>query len=101
MPFTSACAYDDDYFCMGRGFGASSAEDKVEQALAAIIAGVERGSDTALPRREVARTNIIKSYEGAQQSRQAAQLLTRKSTLGLSPMVSLPDIEFSTSSYRR
>ncbi|MDR0421576.1 MAG: insulinase family protein [Proteiniphilum sp.] len=68
-PFTSAYAYDDDYF-VARTKGAWSvvagcAEDKIELALAAMVRETERVKRHGFTASEyeVARTNILKGYE--------------------------------------
>lgn len=74
-PFTGASAYDGDYFVaktkeawtvVGR-----SAEDKIEDALAALIRESERMKRFGFTASEYerARTNILKSYENAYKNR--------------------------------
>ncbi|MFA6701102.1 MAG: insulinase family protein [Dysgonamonadaceae bacterium] len=68
-PFTSAYAYDDDFFVAKTidawNVVASCAEDKVDDALAAIVRETERMKrhGFTVPEYEMARTNILKSYE--------------------------------------
>ncbi len=74
-PFTSAYAYDGDYFVAQTKDAwtvvASSAEDKIEPALAAMVRETERVKRHGFTAAEyeVARTNIIKSYEDAYNNR--------------------------------
>jgi zinc protease len=68
-PFTSAYAYDDDFFVAKTmdawNVVASCAEDNVDEALAAIVRETERMKryGFTVPEYEIARTNILKSYE--------------------------------------
>jgi zinc protease len=74
-PFTSAYAYDDDYF-VAKTKGAwsvmaGSAEDKIELALAAMIRETERVKRHGFTASEyeIARTNILKEYEDSYNNR--------------------------------
>lgn len=70
-PFTSAYAYDDDYFVAKTKDAwtvvAQSAEDKIDVALAAMIRETERVKKFGFTASEyeVARTNILKSLENS------------------------------------
>lgn len=74
-PFTSAYAYDDDFFVAKTKDAwtvfAGSAEDKIEQALAAIVRETERVKQHGFTASEydVARNNILKGYEDAYNNR--------------------------------
>ena len=74
-PFTSAFAYDDDYFVAKTKAAwtvvAGSAEDKIESALAAMVRETERVKQHGFTASEyeVARTNILKGYEDAYNNR--------------------------------
>ena len=74
-PFTSAMAYDDDYFVARTKDAwtvvAGSAEDKIEDALAAMVRETERVRQHGFTASEyeVARTNILKGYEDAYNNR--------------------------------
>lgn len=74
-PFTSAYAYDGDYF-VAKTKGAwtlvgSSAEDKIREALGALVRETERIKRFGFTPSEYerARTNILKSYENAYNNR--------------------------------
>ncbi len=74
-PFTSAYAYDDDYFVAKTKDAwtvvAQSAEDKIDVALAAMIRETERVKKFGFTASEyeVARTNILKSLENSYNNR--------------------------------
>jgi len=74
-PFTSAYAYDDDYFVAKTKdawtVAAGSAEDKIKDALAAMVRETERVKQYGFTASEyeVARTNILKDYEDAYNNR--------------------------------
>ena len=74
-PFTSAYAYDDDYFVAKTKDAwtvvAGSAEDKIEDALAAMIRETERAKQFGFTASEyeIARTNILKNYEDSYNNR--------------------------------
>lgn len=74
-PFTTAYAYDSDYFVAKTKDAwtviAGSAEDKIEDALAAITRETERVKRHGFTASEyeIARTNILKSYENAYNNR--------------------------------
>ncbi|SDZ79849.1 zinc protease [Porphyromonadaceae bacterium KH3R12] len=74
-PFTSAFAYDDNYFVAKTKDAwtvvAGSAEDKIESALAAMVRETERVKQHGFTASEyeVARTNILKGYEDAYNNR--------------------------------
>ena len=101
-PFTSAYAYDDDYFVAKTKDAwtvvASSAEDKVEQALAAMIRETERVKRHGFTAAEyeVARTNIIKSYEDAYNNRdkQRNSAYTQEYVRAFTDGEPFPGIEF-------
>lgn len=74
-PFTSAYAYDSDYF-VAKTKGAwtvmaGSAEDKIESALAAMVRETERVKRHGFTASEyeVVRTNILKGYEDSYNNR--------------------------------
>jgi len=108
-PFTSAYAYDDDYFVAKTKDAwtvvASSAEDKVEQALAAMIRETERVKRHGFTAAEyeVARTNIIKSYEDAYNNRdkQRNSAYTQEYVRAFTDGEPSRASSSSTSSYRR
>ena len=70
-PFTSAYTYDDDYFVAKTKDAwtlvAQSAEDKITDALAALVRETERAKRFGFTASEyeVVRTNILKGYENA------------------------------------
>ena len=74
-PFTSAYAYDGDYFVAKTKDAwtvvAGSAEDKIKDALAAMVRETERAKQYGFTASEyeVARTNILKGYEDAYNNR--------------------------------
>lgn len=74
-PFTSAYAYDGDYFVAKTKDAwtvtAGSAEDKIESALAALVSETERVKRHGFTASEyeIARTNILKQYENAYNNR--------------------------------
>lgn len=74
-PFTSAYAYDGDYFVAKTKDAwtviAGSAEDKIDDALAAVVRETERVRQHGFTAAEyeVARTNIINRYEEAYNNR--------------------------------
>ena len=74
-PFTSAYAYDGDYFVAKTKDAwtvvAGSAEDKIENALAAMVRETERVKRHGFTASEyeVARTNILKGYEDGYNNR--------------------------------
>ncbi|MEA4919048.1 M16 family metallopeptidase [Proteiniphilum sp.] len=74
-PFTSAGAYDGDYFVAKTKDAwtvvSGSAEDKIENALAAMVRETERVKRFGFTASEyeVARTNILKGYENAYNNR--------------------------------
>ncbi len=74
-PFTSAYAYDSDYFVARTKDAwtvvAGSAEDKIKEALAAMVRETERVKQYGFTpsEYEIARTNIMKSYEDAYNNR--------------------------------
>lgn len=74
-PFTTAYAYDGDYFVAKTKDAwtvvAGSAEDKIENALAAMVRETERVKRHGFTASEyeVARTNILKGYENAYNNR--------------------------------
>jgi zinc protease len=74
-PFTSAYAYDGDYFVAKTKDAwtvvAGSAEDKIKEALAAMTRETERVKKYGFSASEyeIARTNILKSYENAYNNR--------------------------------
>lgn len=74
-PFTTAYAYDDDYFVAKTKDAwtvvAQSAEDKIDDALAAMIRETERVKKFGFTASEyeVARTNILKSLENSYNNR--------------------------------
>ncbi|MDD3624012.1 MAG: insulinase family protein [Proteiniphilum sp.] len=74
-PFTSAYAYDGDYFVAKTKDAwtvvAGSAEDKIKDALAAMVRETERVKQYGFTASEyeVARTNILKGYEDAYNNR--------------------------------
>src|SRR5690606_14078686 len=74
-PFTSAYAYDGEYFVAKTKDAwtvvAGSAEDKIEDALAAIVRESERVKQYGFTAHEyeIARTNIIKGYEDSYNNR--------------------------------
>ncbi|WP_298651382.1 M16 family metallopeptidase [uncultured Proteiniphilum sp.] len=74
-PFTTAYAYDGDYFVAKTKdawtVAAGSAEDKIENALAAMVRETERVKRHGFTASEyeVARTNILKIYEDAYNNR--------------------------------
>ncbi|RNC64281.1 pitrilysin family protein [Proteiniphilum sp. X52] len=74
-PFTSAFAYNNDYFVAKTKDAwtvvAGSAEDKIENALAAMVRETERVKRHGFTASEyeVARTNILKGYEDAYNNR--------------------------------
>ncbi len=74
-PFTNAYIYDGDYFVARTKDAwtvvAGSAEDKIENALAAMVREMERVKRHGFtaPEYEVARTNILKGYEDAYNNR--------------------------------
>jgi len=74
-PFTSAYAYDGDYFVAKTKDAwtvvAGSAEDKIKDALAAMVRETERAKQHGFTASEyeVARTNILKGYEDAYNNR--------------------------------
>ena len=74
-PFTTAYAYDDDYFVAKTKDAwtvvAGSAEDKIEDALAAMIRESERAKQYGFTagEYEIARTNILKKYEDSYNNR--------------------------------
>ena len=74
-PFTSAYAYDDDYFVAKTKDAwtvvAGSAEDKIEDALAAMVRESERVKQFGFTagEYEIARTNILKGYEDSYNNR--------------------------------
>ena len=74
-PFTSAYAYDSDYFVAKTKDAwtvvAGSAEDKIKEALAAMVRETERVNQYGFSASEyeIARTNIMKSYEDAYNNR--------------------------------
>ena len=74
-PFTSAYAYDDDYFVAKTKdawtVNAGSAEDKIEDALAAMVRETERVKQYGFTagEYEIARTNILKNYEDSYNNR--------------------------------
>ncbi|MDD3511327.1 MAG: pitrilysin family protein, partial [Fermentimonas sp.] len=74
-PFTSAYAYDGDYFVAKTKDAwtvvAGSSEDKIDDALAAMIRESERAKQHGFTAAEydIARTNILKSYEDAYNNR--------------------------------
>ncbi len=74
-PFTSAYAYDGDYFVAKTKdawtVAAGSAEDKIDDALAAMIRETERVKQHGFTASEyeVARTNILNRYEEAYNNR--------------------------------
>jgi zinc protease len=74
-PFTNAYAYDGDYFVAKTKDAwtvvAGSAEDKIKDALAAMVRETERVKRYGFTASEyeVARTNILKSYEDAYNNR--------------------------------
>ena len=74
-PFTSAYAYDGDYFVAKTKDAwtvvAGSAEDKIKEALAAMTRETERAKKYGFSASEyeIARTNILKSYEDAYNNR--------------------------------
>lgn len=74
-PFTYAYAYDDDYFVAKTKDAwtvtAGSAEDKIEQALAAMIRETERIKKHGFTASEydIARTNILKNIEDSYNNR--------------------------------
>ncbi len=74
-PFTSAYAYDGDYFVAKTKDAwtvvAGSAEDKIEDALAAMIRETERAKQFGFTagEYEIARTNILKRYEDSYNNR--------------------------------
>lgn len=74
-PFTSAYAYDNDYFVAKTKDAwtviAGSAEDKIENALAAMVRETERVKQHGFTASEyeVARTNILKRHEDAYNNR--------------------------------
>ncbi len=74
-PFTSAYAYDGEYFVAQTKDAwtvvAGSAEDKIENALAAMVRETERAVQHGFTASEydVARINILKNYENAYNNR--------------------------------
>jgi zinc protease len=74
-PFTSAYAYDGDYFVAKTKDAwtvvAGSAEEKIKEALAAMVRETERVKRYGFTpsEYEIARTNILKSYENAYNNR--------------------------------
>lgn len=74
-PFTSAYAYDGDYFVAKTKDAwtvvAGSAEDKIKEALAAMARETERVKQYGFTpsEYEIARTNIMKNYEDAYNNR--------------------------------
>lgn len=74
-PFTYAYAYDDDYFVAKTKDAwtvtAGSAEDKIDQALAAVIRETERVKQHGFTASEyeIVRTNILKSVEDSYNNR--------------------------------
>lgn len=74
-PFTSAYAYDDDFFIAKTKSAwtvvAGSSEEKIEDALAAMIRETERAKQHGftVSEYEIARTNILKNYEDAYNNR--------------------------------
>ena len=74
-PFTSAYAYDSDYFVAKTKDAwtvvAGSAEDKIKEALAAMVRETERVKQYGFSASEyeIARTNIMKGYEDAYNNR--------------------------------
>lgn len=74
-PFTSAYSYDGDYFVAKTKDAwtvvAGSAEDKIEEALAAIVRETERVKRHGFTSSEydVVRTNILKGYENSYNNR--------------------------------
>src|SRR5690554_6397863 len=74
-PFTSAYAYDGDYFVAKTKDAwtvvAGSAEDKIEDALAAMVRESERAKQYGFTagEYEIARTNILKNYEDSYNNR--------------------------------
>lgn len=74
-PFTTAYAYDDDYFVSKTKDAwtvvAQSAEDKIDQALAAMVRETERAKQYGFSASEydMARTNILKSLENSYNNR--------------------------------
>ena len=74
-PFTSAYAYDDDFFVAKTKDAwtvvAGSAEDKIEDALAAMVRESERVNQFGFTagEYEIARTNILKNYEDSYNNR--------------------------------
>jgi len=74
-PFTSAYAYNDDYFVSKTKDAwtviSGSAEDKIEEALAAMVRETERVKRHGFTASEyeVARTNILKRYEDSYNNR--------------------------------
>lgn len=78
-PFTSAYAYDGDYFVARTKSAwtvvAGSAEEKIENALAAIVRETERVKQHGFTASEydIVRTNILKNYENAYNNRDKQQ----------------------------
>ena len=74
-PFTSAYAYDGDYFVAKTKDAwtvvAGSAEDKIKEAVAAMVRETERVKQYGFSpsEYEIARTNILKDYEDAYNNR--------------------------------
>ncbi len=74
-PFTTAYAYDDDYFVSKTKDAwtvvARSAEDKIDKALAAMVRETQRVKQFGFTpsEYEIARTNILKGFEDAYNNR--------------------------------
>lgn len=101
-PFTSAYAYDGDYFVAKTKDAwtvvAGSAEEKIKEALAAMVRETERVKRYGFTpsEYEIARTNILKSYENAYNNRdkQRNSAYSQEYVRAFTDGEAIPGIEF-------
>lgn len=101
-PFTSAYAYDGDYFVAKTKDAwtvvAGSAEEKIKEALAAMVRETERVKRYGFTpsEYEIARTNILKGYENAYNNRdkQRNSAYSQEYVRAFTDGEAIPGIEF-------
>ena len=101
-PFTTAYAYDGDYFVAKTKDAwtvvAGSAEDKIQDALAAMVRETERAKQFGFTQSEyeVARTNILKNYENSYNNRdkQRNSIYSQEYVRAFTDGEPIPGIEF-------